>query len=569
MQKLFISIFLFVLSYNVTGQSPVYNWGSVSPGNNMAVDLFGNIYITGSFSGIADLDPGIGNHFVSSGGTDDILICKFDSAMNFIWAITYQGKDSSSGFGYSIEVDRDGNIFTCGYFTGTIDFDNGVDSANLTSVQSFFGDIFITKYNNSGQFVWAHRFGGINYDIPYDMTIDDSSNVYIAGSIASIVDFDPGPAFFDLIATSEDPFILKLDSSGNFDWARQLHSSNEGKAISIAIDSMHNVYTAGVFHQSVDLDPSTNLDLHQSSGEQDIFINKLDLSGNFIWGKTFGGPLSDRVNSIALGNTTDLYLTGLFQGTVDFDPDTSTYLLSLNSGISTFVQKLDSSGNFLWARDLTGSGTTNQGITVVADRYSNNGVYCAGSFQDTIDFDPSAAQALYVSEGLSDGFVWYLDSAGNYKWVKTVKGSNDDLVASLKITLSGNLIISGSSYSPSVKLDSWTLWKDTSLYRMNFVTELSNVIFTGNKFISPGSESFILFPNPAHDLLNLSFVNGVREGEILITDITGHVLIRIDEKVNSTEDFKRQINISNLSSGIYYLKYFIKGNRTIQLFVKE
>ncbi|MCF8294807.1 MAG: choice-of-anchor D domain-containing protein [Bacteroidales bacterium] len=326
---------------------------SSDEGISIAIDASGNVYTTGHFNGIVDFDPGSGSYNLSSYGSEDIFISKLDASGNFVWAKNMGG--SSLDWGYSIAIDASENVYVSGKFYGTVDFDPGSGSYNLSSNDE--GDIFISKLDASGNFVWAKNMGGSSYDWGYSIAIDASGNVYTTGIFQGTADFDPGSGSYNLSSNGSDEiFISKLDASGNFVWAKNMGGSDFDYGYSIAIDASGNVYTTGIFEGTADFDPGSGLYSLSSNGDADIFISKLDASGNFVWAKNMGGSSSDYGNSIALDASGNVYTTGFFYGTVDFDPDIGSYSLSSNGSADIFILKL-SQAQALQA-NFTSSDTT-------------------------------------------------------------------------------------------------------------------------------------------------------------------------------------------------------------------
>ena len=93
-------------------------------------------------------------------------------------------------------MDASGNVYTTGYFQGTVDFDPGAGTFNLTSAG--LQDIFISKLDAAGNFVWAKQLGGTLNDVGYSIALDTSGNVYTTGFFRDTVDFDPGAGTFNL-----------------------------------------------------------------------------------------------------------------------------------------------------------------------------------------------------------------------------------------------------------------------------------------------------------------------------------------------------------------------------------
>ncbi|MBK8846295.1 MAG: T9SS type A sorting domain-containing protein [Bacteroidetes bacterium] len=185
------------------------------------------------------------------------------------------------------------------------------------------------------------------------------------------VDFDPNVGVFNLTAAySYDCFILKIDSSGNLVWAKSIgRSPSPGNGIGIAVDKSGNVYSTGQFGGTFDFDPGTGVFHLTSKGSDDIYVLKLDALGNFVWAKSIGSSGQDIGLSIDVDSSGNAYTSGVFQGTADFDPGVGVFNLTVSSGYDIFVSKLNSSGNFVWAKSIKNGnsgpyGFYGSGITV-------------------------------------------------------------------------------------------------------------------------------------------------------------------------------------------------------------
>ncbi|MEO8087134.1 MAG: SBBP repeat-containing protein [Bacteroidota bacterium] len=368
-------------------------------GRSIAVDAAGNIYTTGVFEGTSDFNPGTGIYNLTSTGMFDIFVSKLDSSGNFLWA--KQMGAANDDRGYSIAVDAIGNVYTTGYFQDTVDFDPGPGTYNLISAGSH--DIFISKLDSSGNFLFAKQLGGTSGDEGKSIAVDAYGSIYTTGIFADTVDFDPGTGTFNLISLAGNGrvFVSKLDSSGNFLWAKQLSDNST----SIAVDVSGNVYTTGYFSFTDDFDPGIGTYNLSASSSNDVFISKLDSSGNFVWAKQIGGNSPAEGFSIAVDATGNVVSTGWFFGTVDFDPGIATYNLTSVGGYSIFVSKLDYSGNFLWANKMGGGGSLDDdgGNSVAIDTSEN--VYITGYFNGACDFDPGTGTYILSTASPYDIFV--------------------------------------------------------------------------------------------------------------------------------------------------------------------
>ena len=321
-------------------------------------------------------------------------------------------------------IDSTGNVYTTGNFTGTADFDPGIGVFNFTSAGG--DDIFISKLDSNGSFVWAKQMGGMDEDLTLDLNVDSIGNVYTTGSFSGIADFDPGVGVFNLTSAEDgDIFISKLDSSGSFVWAKQMGGTfGGGRANGISVDSAGSIYTTGGFGGTVDFDPGVGVFNLTSAGGADIFISKLDSSGSFVWAKQMGGTSTDVAYDISVDSAGNILTTGNFNGAVDFNPGVGVFNLTSARSADIFISKLDSSGTFVWAKQLAGtSGDLTVGISVASAVDSADNVYLAGYFFGTPDFDPGVGVFNLTSVGSTDIFISKLDSSGNSIWVKQLGGA--------------------------------------------------------------------------------------------------------------------------------------------------
>ena len=158
----------------------------------------------------------------------------------------------------------------------------------------------------------------------------------------------------------------------------------------IVTDATGNIFTSGEFSGVADFDPGPQTSTLSSSGGYDIFVSKLDINGDFIWAKNIGGIYDDVGSSITLDVSGNIYLAGSFEVTVDFDPSPAIYNLASNGNADIFISKLDSFGNFVWAKSAGGI-SYDAGASVTTDTFGT--IYCTGSFAATVDFDPGAGVA--------------------------------------------------------------------------------------------------------------------------------------------------------------------------------
>jgi len=313
-------------------------WGD--EGYSLALDDSGNVYVTGWFVSTADFDPGPDTANLTSVGSSDIFFAKYSSdSGNYIWAKRLGGGIGSNR-GKSIAVDDTGNVYVTGDFGGTGDFDPDTGTASLTSAGDW--DIFFAKYSSSGDYLWAKRLGDAFSDEGVSIALDGTGNVYVTGYFSAIPDFDPGPGTANLTSAGDwDIFFAKYSSSGNYLWAKRLGGTDYDEGYSIALDDTGNVYVAGNFSGTADFDPGPSTANLISAGLSDIFFAKYSSSGDYLWAKRVGDILGDGGRSIALDGMGNVYVTGSFEGTADFDPGPGIANLTSAGDVDIFFAKYD------------------------------------------------------------------------------------------------------------------------------------------------------------------------------------------------------------------------------------
>jgi hypothetical protein len=424
-------------------QAQTFDWakklgGSINDvGYTITTDADGNVYSCGYFQNTVDFDPSAGVFNLTAEGGYDIYISKLDASGNFVWAKKLGG--TFNDVAVSITIDESNNIYTLGYFQSTADFDPGLGEFNLSSTGGY--DIFISKLDAAGDFVWAKNMGGSNTDYGYAITTDPDGNVYSTGYFQGTADFDPGAATFDLISEgSRDIYVAKLDAAGDFVWAKSIGGSGFDNGNSISVDELGNVLITGGFQDTVDFDPGAGIVELYSKGLFDVFIAKLDGSGNFEWAKSIGGLETDLGTGLCTDAEGNVYTTGYFNGTVDFDPGLPIVNLVSGGSRDIFVSKLDPSGNFVWAKRQGGTGD-NRGFAIAIDSLDN--IYTTGMFENSADFDPGISAFNLTSIGNNDVFISKLNTAGAFLWAIQMGGSDDDEGNSITIDATGNIYTTG------------------------------------------------------------------------------------------------------------------------------
>jgi hypothetical protein len=378
-------------------------------GTSISTDTFGNSFITGYFTGTA-----LFGTTILTSESRDIFIAKYDNAGNCLWV-----KKAGGSLGQGISTDAEGNCYTTGFFSGTTTF-------GTTTLTVYGGvDIFIAKYDNAGNFLWAKQAGGVDTDHSYGISADANGNIYLTGSFSGTATF--GTTTLTSYGSS-DIFIAKYDNAGNCLWVKKAGGTSTGEGWGISTDVDGNCYATGLFSGTAIFGTTTLT----SYGEADIFITKYDNAGNCLWVKKAGGVSIDHGYGIFADINKNIYLTGHFQGTATFDTNT----LTSYGEADIFIAKYDYAGNCLWVRKA-GGVSTEYGNEISADALGNS--YSTGFFSGTAIFGTTTL----TSYGNWDIFIAKFDNSGNFLWVKQAGGVNNDLGYGISALANGDVYVTG------------------------------------------------------------------------------------------------------------------------------
>lgn len=432
-----------VLRYNANGSnytppSPNWEWAKSAGGNNdsqgssTCKDVNGNICVTGFFSSTITF----GNTVLTNAGGRDMFIVKYDSGGNVIWAKSAGGINDDSGNG--ICTDINGNIFIAGQFTGST---MNIESTILTGAGAV--DMFIIKYDSSGNMLWAKSAGGTDGDNARSVSTDANGNAYVTGGF-----YSPSITFGSNVFVNSNPlnwndaYLTKYDPSGNVIWAKNagINYSEEGNFVKT--DGFGNVYMTGVFEGPSITFGSIVLTNPTGSG-RNVFIVKYDSTGNALWAKNAGyGTYSNNGSGLDIDNDNNVYLTGDFSGpTITFD---AIVLTNSNPGNNNvFIVKYDPTGNVIWAKKEGGIyDAVSSGISINVNGY----LYITG-ISSSISFENSTCTNIYNS------FITKYDLYGNLLWAKNA----GDKSASITTDANDDVFITGYYQNPTIAFDTIVL----------------------------------------------------------------------------------------------------------------
>jgi hypothetical protein len=360
-------------------------------------------------------------------------------APEWLWAKANGGPGNDYIFSSAIDPSGNGEVYNAGYFEGTVDFDPGEETLNLTS--NGLWDMFLTKMDASGNLIWARAFGGVDYDYGISIATDESGNVYFAGAFVGTVDFDPGAGTNELTSVGViDIVLLRFDADGNLSWAKSIGGDGINFVQSMVLnqDANGGICATGRYNGTTDFDPDPSNETNLTAQDFDIFTFKVDAAGNLVWARSFGSPGFDVGYAVAVDPTGsgDVYTTGSFRGTVDFDPDSAgVFNLVCTGNQCLFLYKLDVNGDFVWAKAIRGPNNA-YGKGLALDPHSGD-VYITGLFNGKVDFDPGT-EIFFITGNGYDLFVTKLNVAGDFLWTKSFGAEGFDFGSSIAIDPGGS-----------------------------------------------------------------------------------------------------------------------------------
>jgi hypothetical protein len=388
---------------------PVYQWhtfhGSSDSdcGYSIAVDTSGNVYVTGRS------DTTWGSPLNPHSGSDDIVVVKLNSSGAYQWHTFYGSNDDDIGYG--IAVDTSGNVYVTGYSNATWGSPLNTHSGNW--------DMVVVKLNSSGAYQWHTFHGSDSYDWSYGIAVDTSGNVYVTGYSRATWGSPINPHSGDW-----DMVVVKLDSSGVYQWHTFHGSSDSDCGYGIAVDTSGNVYVTGYSSAT------WGSPLNPHSGNWDIVVLKLDSSGAYHWHTFYGSSNADGGYGIAVDTSGNVYVTGHSTATW------GTPLAPYNGGYDIVVLKLDSSGAYQW-HTFYGSGGGDYGYGIALD--TNGNVYVTGGS------NANWGSPINSHSGGDDIVVLKLDSSGVYQWHTFYGSSNYDWGFGIAVDAGGNVYVTGVS----------------------------------------------------------------------------------------------------------------------------
>jgi hypothetical protein len=444
-------------------------------------------------------------------GASDVFVVKTDNIGVLQWSKSYGGSLADTGL--DILQTSDGGYIL---LAQTSSNDGNVIGTHIGGL-----DIWLVKINSTGSIVWQKCFGGSGSDAGLSIINTSDGGFLTVGSSNSndgdIVNFH----------ASDDFLIMKFDSLGNLSWSRCYGGSSMDNARDV-LQSIDNNYLVCGYINSIDGDISSN------NGGGDIWVLKIDISGNILDSRNFGGigyERGDRIVEFADGSFAIAGSTG------------SASITGFHGFNDAWIFKANFNSGILWSNCIGGTGNDAfYGMTKLPD-----GTCILVGTSNSNNGDITSNHS-----GSDDIFVAKIDSFGLNEWVVNIGGSNYDFGTDIIYDINGNIVFSG--FSNSFDFDFQSNWggRDAWLVKMSSST---------NNISSFESQNNFVYPNPAQDKLHIEFSKQLNsEATLEMYDLTGKKVYEMQLEANNQ---KTEITNLNLSNGIYFYR-ISNGEQNLQ-----
>lgn len=624
-----------MVNTGATSPIPLNIWGNQYQSLNAEfykVDKNGNSYVFGSYLPAQDLDTGT-DDFIPPNDIQGIYMLKYTNNGGFAWGKWIETTAYISIM--DVDVDTTGAFYISGSYNGTLDADAGSSVSQITS--SGAEDIFLIKYNTSGNFEWVKSIGWIGYNNPTSIALDKYNNICMVGYFEDDLDFDTGTGT-QIISTMSGTafnFIVKYNPLG--DYISGTSIDNQINIEKVDIDNDGNIIYSGAYWGLTDIQPGLgDLYVDDLSGmdQQNAFIVKLDENYNFLNGIGIASEKRLQITDLKSDHSGNILAIGNFKSLVnDFNPSsTINYALNYNDNGNDnddmFLVKYNSSLDFLWATSV-GNFDADYSKTIELD--ANNSVYVLAQYQNTIDADGTQGFLFLPCQGLADNYIERYDSTGNFNWAIRVGSSDYDEPIGMGLDENNNIYVCGNSsgtilfrqdnsnqitnvsngafilkygicpsYSADVTdngafftvndLTGPYQWFDCSTnlpivgetnqnfypsYNGQYKVLVGNAncavesvclnYFTTTTNLTESNIEMKIFPNPFEDIVNISCSDVMNNNSYLrIYNSLGALVYSAELKKNNVK-----IDLSNLATGLYFLKFENQNKLSVKKIIKK
>ncbi len=370
----------------------------------------------GVFANAYDYEDPLGNFLLGPSGTlyttsyvnyDHWLHKKTLSGAES-WNINIWNNGGDASMHFTMDIDEDGNLYAQGFYRGTVDF---------FGTQIKGRGIFFMKFRNNGTVEWFKTMENSD-GYSYGIKVDNEGNVYAWGGFADFIRME-GLEYTNTDPGGRDIYLVKLDRDGQLKYIKQF----DGKGIVYGWGGMdltpeNDIVITGSFSDTLVFGAYTLTE--ERENYWDVFVTKINSSGNILWARSYAGWYYSWGRSVASDSSGNVYITGAFRDSIKFDTVMFTHP---NGAYDMFLTKLDPKGNLIWAKR---GGPDNYYLRGHAITIDGDNVFVQGIAQTRLNYQPniSFGENVFTSEFEQNNFLTCYSTSGEFNWAKIFKINN-------------------------------------------------------------------------------------------------------------------------------------------------
>lgn len=562
--KKFLLLILTVISLDISAQT--FEWVKTfggpgdDEGHKCAVDSEGNLLFTGTYSEIIEW----GSSSIVCNGNRNLYLIKADKDGNILWAINAGDDYNNTSLGKAVATDANNNVYVGGTFADTLNIDVQQIVAE-NEVDTYVSDAFIAKYNKDGQFQWIKVFSGTGGDVIEEINIHNDQLIAV-GSYKNSLNIlgqtfssdDPNTL------NNYNPYVASLNLDGELNWINKVNCTS-GTCRGFDIDTEGNINMLLEAKGSMvikNVVTNEQYGLKQSNSMQDNYLVKLKgTDGSLLWGNRQGSAGFMMGYAVETDAENNVYCGGLFKDELKLESLDGNYQkVNAVNKFDYYVCKYSADGNLLWV-DAQGGDFNEGALDMVVN--SNGSLYVAAYFLSTgLDFHE---ETFYCEDGNEALLVKY-DNTGTYKWAKqTLTTGFSGYIYSMEMASNDSIVMLGHFKGNGTFFDGETYSTDDTMKDVWYALmadpeEEPNAI----EDVITNDNHLNIYPVPANQYLYVQSTD--------ITDPIENVNIYniIGEVIYKSSGSKKEIDISNVPSGVYFVQINSKYNqKTKQIVIQH
>lgn len=435
----------------------------------------GDLFLAGTYEGSLSF----GTHTVQSLGGKDIFIMKKNALGQVVWLKSI-GTPENDESPVLIEA-QNGELVLGGSFRGNLDLEG-------TLYQSAGGtDGFVARYNTDGILMTSWTLGGVGTDkVKALARSNNSTEVLVAGEFSGLATFGPAGSGTNTQLMSNggtDIFFVRYIQGrcAPVIEAFKIGSNGNDRLGAIAYDQSGNMVITGGFNRPIDLDPFQASMYVQTEGNYDFFVSRFDGQGNPLFMKNFGGVGNDFATTLEVSNQNEIFVGGFFHQTIQM----GSFSMTSNGESDAFLARLELNGNVLWANSYGGS--ENDQISEIEFQGMNR-LWVSGESASQFDFNPLQNGGEFASIGMSDIFLVGFDKMGVYQEMTRFGGIGQEAIRGLAMLGNDLILVGSFeetvNFDPSFRLAAFTAQGGMDGFEVRFSTQMANGVSSQQEKLS-------------------------------------------------------------------------------------